>query len=48
MAADNAKGGAGAAPKRHWYVTALVLVATVLAFVAILLSIVAAEVSRLA
>ena len=35
MAADNAKGGAGAAPRRHWYVTALVLVATVLAFVAI-------------
>ena len=34
MAADNATAQAGAA-RRHWYVTALVLVATVLAFVAI-------------
>jgi len=35
VAADSAKAGHEAAPRRHWYVTALVLVATVLAFVAI-------------
>jgi hypothetical protein len=35
VAADSAKAGQVAAPRRRWYVTALVLVATVLAFVAI-------------
>jgi hypothetical protein len=35
VAADNAKGVSEAAPRRRWYVTALVIVATVLAFVAI-------------
>jgi hypothetical protein len=35
VAAGSAKTAHGAAPRRRWYVTALVLVATVLAFVAI-------------
>jgi hypothetical protein len=35
VAADNANAGQEGAPHRHWYVTALVIVATVLAFVAI-------------
>jgi hypothetical protein len=35
VAADSAKGGRAGGPKHHWYVTALVVVATVLAFVAI-------------